>query len=184
MEDAPAAKRVKSEGGWAAAAEATDDLHAQIKPEPGVSAAGELLLSRLDSGAAKRSCSSQPIAMLPSLRHSVVCCRAHCVALRALCVLTGEECTYLQAPQARLNGRRSRMKRRKQRQSRWLRPAVWLEDSSSRMMSQMEMTTSSGTMCSCGHRTHALVRVRTMLWGASCFRVPLGSVPAQISPSS
>jgi hypothetical protein len=48
MEDAPAAKRVKAEGGWAAAAEATDNSHAQIKPEPHLSAAGEMLLSKLD----------------------------------------------------------------------------------------------------------------------------------------
>jgi hypothetical protein len=83
MEDAPAAKRVKTEGGWAAAAEATDNSPAQIKPEPDLSAAGELLLSKRDSGAAKCSCSSQPNVMLPSLRHSVVCCHAHCVALHA-----------------------------------------------------------------------------------------------------
>jgi hypothetical protein len=81
MEDAPAPKRVKAEGGWAAAAEATDDSHAQIKPEPDLSAAGELLLSKRDSGAANCSCSSQSNVMLSCLHHSVSCCHAHLFAL-------------------------------------------------------------------------------------------------------
>jgi hypothetical protein len=51
------------------------------------------------------------------------------------------------------------MKRRKQRRFQWLRPAVWPEGSNSRMTSQMEMTISSGTTCSCCHRTHATDRV-------------------------
>ena len=61
--DAPPAKRAKAEGGWAAAAEATGDSHAQIKPEPGVDAAGELQLCRLN-GAARSSRSKQCNTML------------------------------------------------------------------------------------------------------------------------
>lgn len=66
--DAPPPKRVKVEGGWAAAAEATDDSHAQIKPDPDVDAAGELQLCRLN-GATHSSRGKQCNTMLSHMQH-------------------------------------------------------------------------------------------------------------------